>query len=365
MERKPDGYWNYDRCYEVALKCKNQSEMRATEGGAECAAARKGWIKDYYWFEHKQKPKNYWNYDTCFEVALKCKSRSEMGYKYPQAYNISRKNNWLDDYDWFEKDINPYSNGRDNVYAYFFNDNHAVYIGRTINPRNRDWSHHRNGSVYNFSIENNVEIPTIVILESGLTVYEGLEKEDYYVNKYKSEGWNIINKAKTGKESGSIGSIHQTYTYNKCLEIAKTCTSIKEFKEKNVSAYCRAWKMGWLKDYTWFIELQKPTGYWDYDTCYKCASECKNRTDFKTKYPSAYRKAIDKGWIDDYTWFESKKTRNNELTYEYCFNIAKTCKTRGELQKKYQSVYAKAMRKKWIDDYYWIPKSVFDTKKAA
>lgn len=153
------------------------------------------------------------------------------------------------------------------------------------------------------------------------------------------------------------------WNYDTCFEVALDCKSRSEMHDKYKRAYQIARKNGWLKDYTWFIELQKPTGYWDYDTCYKCASECKNRTDFKTKYPSAYRKAIDKGWIDDYTWFEYKKTRNNELTYEYCFNIAKTCKTRAELQKKYQSVYAKAMRKKWIDDYYWIPKSVFETKR--
>ena len=41
------------------------------------------------------------------------------------------------------------------------------------------------------------------IIEDGLTIKQGLEREDYYVQKFKNEGWNVLNKMKTGIVSGS------------------------------------------------------------------------------------------------------------------------------------------------------------------
>ena len=41
------------------------------------------------------------------------------------------------------------------------------------------------------------------IIEDGLTIKQGLEREDYYVRKFKEEGWNVLNKMKTGIVSGS------------------------------------------------------------------------------------------------------------------------------------------------------------------
>lgn len=51
----------------------------------------------------------------------------------------------------------------------------------------------------------------------------------------------------------------------------------------------------------------KPIGYWqNYDHCYEAAKECLYRSDFKRKYPQAYKTASKYGWIDDYDWLERK-----------------------------------------------------------
>ena len=44
---------------------------------------------------------NKWTYQKCFEVALKCKTRAELKRKYQSAYVASRKNKWLDSFNWF------------------------------------------------------------------------------------------------------------------------------------------------------------------------------------------------------------------------------------------------------------------------
>ena len=60
-----------------------------------------GWLEDYIWFDEKQKHK-FWNKETCFEEAMKYKSRSEFGKKAVRAYGLALANGWLDDYTWFK-----------------------------------------------------------------------------------------------------------------------------------------------------------------------------------------------------------------------------------------------------------------------
>ena len=45
------------------------------------------------------------------------------------------------------------------------------------------------------------------IIEDNLSVIEGQEREGYWVEYYREKGYNILNKIKTGKGSGSIGAI--------------------------------------------------------------------------------------------------------------------------------------------------------------
>lgn len=298
--------WTYEKCYEAAKQFTCRSEFAYNNNPAYKASFKKGWINDYNWFVEKQKPRGYWTYNNCYKAAKECTSKVDMYNKYPTAYERAKKNMWFDDYTWFVKDVNPYSDV-DNVYAYFFNKQHAVYIGRTINLSSRNTEHHTRGTVFNFATENNIDIPEMIVLESGFNVLVGLEKEDYYVNKYKSEGWNVINKAKTGKQSGSLGGIIHKLSYEKCYNIAKQYSNIRDFRKNSNNVYSKSHKMGWIKDYTWFEPLKKPNGYWDYNRCYEVAKDCNSRTEMKTTNSSAYNVAKDNKWLDDYTWFKAKR----------------------------------------------------------
>jgi predicted GIY-YIG superfamily endonuclease len=145
---------------------------------------------------------------------------------------------------------NPYSRDMDNVYAYFFIEQHSVYIGRTINPKQRDISHRtKNGTVSKFSKKHGVEIPKMTILETSLSLEQGQVREDYYVKNYKSEGWSVLNKAKTGKGSGSLGSLGGKLTKDKCREIANKCKNRTELERKHGGVYNKSLRLGWLDDF--------------------------------------------------------------------------------------------------------------------
>lgn len=86
------------------------------------------------------------------------------------------------------------------IYSYEFED-HSVYIGLTCNLNNRKNRHCKDGSVYEH--KKTCSIYNIIVLTDYINENEAKIKENFYVNKYKEEGWNILNKTGTG----SLGSI--------------------------------------------------------------------------------------------------------------------------------------------------------------
>lgn len=140
------------------------------------------------------------------------------------------------------------------VYCYVFEEFHAVYVGLSLKPRKRD-SQHRDGkmksSVFSFAKEKSVDVPEMKILEDGLTQLEAREKEGEHVERYRNEGWNVLNKAKCGRMCGSVGAMGRKWTYERCLEVAKGCRSKAEFKKRNASAYAACRDHGWLQKFEW------------------------------------------------------------------------------------------------------------------
>lgn len=120
-----------------------------------------------------------------------------------KAYYKSKSNRWIDDYIWLE-DIE--SNSRtQTVYVYEFPNKH-VYVGLTFSLHKRDVQHRykkKKDSVFKYSEENNVEIPEPKILETNLTRLESKEKEQYWANYYKDNGYVLINKCKCGSLGGN------------------------------------------------------------------------------------------------------------------------------------------------------------------
>lgn len=426
------GTWTYERCYELATSCTTRSEMKARSNWAYNLARKNGWLDDYTWFVYKKrkaanywnnydrckqeagkytsrrsfyekspgaasyarkngwindffgylcKPKGYWNnYERCRELALKCKTRSEFHNLNSTAAKYSLKNGWIDSFDWLADDRIFNNKKVDSVYAYEFVDSNAVYIGRTLMRRQKERDkEHRLGyailsnqrntiyrdSVLLFAIANNCDIPPMTILEKNLTLQEGRDREDYWVNIYKNNGWHIINKAKTGINCGSLGSLNRgKWTYEACKEIALTCKSLSEYKLLNGSAYAASRINNWLKDYDWFIKtsdlisasIKAKPRKWTQQACYELALTCKTSYEFQKKSSRAYIASKEFGWFEEYTWFVNgfSLITPSKWTQEACMNIAKNCKTKTEFKKTSGSAYRSALTHGWLNDYKWF-----------
>ena len=365
--------WDYDSCYQLALECKKKSDMHKKNSNAYNVARKNGWFKDYTWFLsyeeiwHKKRPNRVkWSYERCKELAKKYTTNAEFAKNYPSAYTMAKRNGWMDDFDWLKRSDNIFTLRRDNVYAYLFIEQKSVYVGRTINLQERDASHRTNNrsAVFKFATQCNVTIPDMTILESNITLTEGLEKEDYYCNKYKEDGWNLLNVAKTGLKSGSLGALGSgKWNYKKCYEEAKKYTTLRDFRKcDNPTAYEKALKNGWLKDYTWLISTIHRN--WTYDECYEEAKKYERRVDFHRGNGSAYDKAIKNGWIDDYLWFKESVTKL-KWTYEKCYEQAKKYTTLRDFIKNSGNAYNVARNKHWLKDYTWLDKKDISQKKVA
>jgi hypothetical protein len=93
-------YWTKEKCAEAANQCHAKSEFIVRFKGAYSSAMKNNWLDDIC--KHMvspQKPKGYWNdKNNCRLEANKFNLRSEFEKNSYQAYFISKKNNWLNEF---------------------------------------------------------------------------------------------------------------------------------------------------------------------------------------------------------------------------------------------------------------------------
>lgn len=218
----------------------------------------------------------------------------------------------------------------DNIYAYFFKEQKSVYVGRTININLRNDQHKtdKSSSVLRFATAHNTKVPQITILERFLTIEEGVQKEDYYCNKFAKEGWKLINKAPTGDIKTATGTHNgQKWSYEQCYEQALKYTSVIDFRIKNPRAYAASVRRNMLKDFDWMKDRRlTKKGTCTFQKIYEVAKKYKTTKDFIEKDGNYYRLASKNGWLHKFFWLDferkpfikvRKYSKDGELVKEY------------------------------------------------
>ncbi len=245
--KKPNGYWTYERCKEEAVKYKTKTGLQKGNSSAYNAALENGWLNDFD-FEEKEKPKGYWkNYEHCKEEALKYKTKSDFKRGCYRAYIVSLEQGWIDDFG-FEKGVD-----RGEVYwVYVYEDveNKAVYVGLTFRKeRHREHKTDETDTVRLYFESINKPVPEPRIKMDGLNAEDALHYEDWYKQKYAEAGWKVLNRAKTGVGSGSLGNAILKWDYEHCKEEAKKYKTKNQFKKGSQSAYQATRINGWLNEF--------------------------------------------------------------------------------------------------------------------
>ena len=307
-------YWNNkENCIVEAKKYNTITELQKHCYGCYMGLKRNDWL--YEVFPLKNKAVGYWNnLDNLIKEASKYKTKKEFRKHCKSGYNAALRNNYityLDDNLFIKEDkrFNEEKNKNHLIYVYEIKDYNTCYVGQTINLHERDMSHrrgrkHSDGRItydglYMFCKHKNINIPSPIIKEYELNAKESLIKEDDWLNFYKENGWNVLNIAKTGEFSGSIGS-NKIWTYERCKEFCKNYLYKNELRKANYQCYYVCLTNDWFDEFGILDKKIHKNGYWNNkDRCIKVARSCKDKTDFIVNHQGAYKSAVRNQWIKE------------------------------------------------------------------
>jgi len=240
------------------------------------------------------KPMGYWTKEKCHEEALKYKVKKDFKYYSPTAYVKSCEKKWINEICTHMKALGNRSSKC--IYACEFPDNH-VYVGLTYNIENRKYRHLTNNksSVYIHQNKTNLD-PVFKKLTDYINVDIAIIKEADYVEKYKNNGWVVLNKVKTG----SIGGNVIKWTKEKCQEEALKYNNKTDFINNTSTAYNKACKQKWLDDIcSHMIERKKPRGYWTKEKCREEISKYEHMINFILNGSTAYNICLKNKWVGE------------------------------------------------------------------
>lgn len=241
------------------------------------------------------KPNNYWTLNRCKDEALKYETIGNWRKFSGGSYMASYRNGWIEE---CVDHMKPIGNKfKRLVYAFEFSDN-FVYIGLTYNIQKRKRQHfssHNKSSVYDHFIKTKID-PKLILLTEYIDINSAKINEKMFVKNYKNDGWNILNKIKTG----GIGGNSIKYSKEICLEDAKKYNTRTDWRKFSNSCYVTSSHNKWLSDCTKHMRrLKKPNRQWSKIECIEDAKKYKNRTEWSKSSRGPYTKACKMGWLSE------------------------------------------------------------------
>jgi hypothetical protein len=303
--RKPDGYYTFEKCWEIALTCNSKKEFENKNCYAYDKCRFQGWIEIVsLHMDSRRFPNKYWTKEKCADSAKDCKTKSEFKKKDPKAYSAAVDNKWIKDIcQHMELIGHRYSRA---IYAFEFADK-SVYVGLTHNYEERYHYHLTQGYVS----EKIDRFNAVFVQFNVFYIPEKAAKmEGRKIQEYKNKGWTVLNKAK----AGSIGAKEKIWNKHSISKEAKKYKTRKDFYTNNNSAYTLASKNGWLQDVCSHMKGGRHGfGYWTKEKCLEVAKHCKTLSEFNQKYRTASNKSVLKGWYKEVTkHFVSKRKKRHK-----------------------------------------------------
>ena len=237
-------FWNNDNLKIEAKKFKTIGEFQLKRGSAYNAARRFNIINDLFenhensGYTYKQKKSGYWTLENLQEEANKYSSRQSFREK-SCVYGIAKNKKTLDilfknhqNHGYSEKESWKENNYL--IYVYEIKETNVAYVGLTTNIIRRDREHLFNDDdkLYLYCKSMNLPCPKHKTLEKELTSSEAKIKEEFWINFYKNNNWNLINTCK----AGSLGKIRIFWTKKKLQEEANKYKTRTEFAKNSSSA---------------------------------------------------------------------------------------------------------------------------------
>jgi len=342
--KKPNGYWNKERCLNDALKYDRRVDWQKKSSSAYGSANKNGWLNSCTsHMSEIRKPNGYWNKENCIDESKKYKTITEWSKKSSISYKIARENKWLNECIHFVRIGSKYKRL---IYVFEFPDK-SVYVGLTYNSQKRKLEHlnDKKSPVYIYSKNTNL-VPIFKEITNYIESDIASKQEEEILNDYKKMEWNILNIAKTG----GLGGNSKKWTMESCEIAALKCRSRNEFQKKYGGAYKVARQNNWLDIcYQHMNHKQKMWNYWTLNRCKEDALNYKSRSEWRKNSGSAYNAAMKNKW-DKKCCEHMINLLKPDWSKENCIIDAKLYNSKSEWQRNSGSAYNAAYRNKWMYD---------------
>lgn len=411
-QRHNSGYWTLEKVIEESKQFKTKGDFKKCSSTAYKIACQKGIISTMYWLKedrHKEQgPRKTHKYTIDVIAGIieqyNCSTSTDLRKVNEYAYKVAKTNNWLMELGliskkhengyWTEKRVwsiaKKYSNKNEfcknepvaykwasyygilnrmfwmksptyeerrekhdsEVYAFIDEENKTVYVGLTIDTKNRIRSHkyQKNSAVKRYF--GNI-FPKPVVLKTQLTIDESAYWEDYYKNMYLGEGYNVLNIAPTGMSVGSIGGISKWSSKESVFEESRKYNSRSEFKRKAGGAYNHALSNGWLDEMIW-LQTPRKIIKWTREKVFEESHKYQYKGEFCNGSPFAYKVAQDNGWLGEMTWIKEKRKPSNYWTKTRVFEESHKYNNKKEFEEKAKTAYILALKNKWLKEMIWL-----------
>ena len=176
-----------------------------------------------------------------------------------------------------------------------------------------------------------------------------------------------IATSKNRKRKGNMKRIKETkgpyrrYTREACEQLARKYTTLKEFREKDKPAMMKAWREGWLEDYTWLSRSHLPRNSWTERSCRAEAKKYKTLAEFRKACLPAYATAQKNGWLKGYNWLSRLHVK--AFTLKECTRIALKYDALSEFRRENWTAYSASYRNGWLKNFAWLDKYQHRKKK--
>lgn len=303
--------WTKSEVIKEAKKYKTPTEFFTKAAGAYDAALRYKMNNEetFPWLYIHKRPQGWWNVkEHVINESKKYKTWDEFFWKSPAAYNaVKKKHKCEDEMTWLE---------RAQVPAYYWqNEDHVIEESKKYKTRTE--FHKGSHAAYDYAYKNNL-----------------WNKMPWIKMKMKEKGF---------------------WTKDRVFEEGKKFTTKVQFKKESYTAYTKAVKYHWIDEMTWFVSEIRPRGYWQEKTNVIAeGKKYQSRVDFRWGNPSAYRSAMDNGWIEEMTWLVRPANYNLKWTREVVFEEAKKYTSRGGFKKGASTAYQVARENGWLDLMNWL-----------
>jgi predicted GIY-YIG superfamily endonuclease len=289
--------WTKELLTQEALKHNTLTDFKQKSKGAHSAAKKIGIDFFNLITSHMPQPKR-WTYEELKNEALKYTTKSDFRKNNRNAYQVSKERKILNDIcTHMEKIGSKYSRI---IYTYEFSDN-SVYVGLTYKPSQRHSDHmsKKNSAVFLY-MEKTGLVPIKKIMTDFLNKDDASEMETEILNKYRNEGWKILNRTKTG----GLGGFTRRWTPENIEKEALKYDTLTEFYKNSRAVTVAAKKIG--EDfYKKIISHMKRTTVWTEELLREESQNYKTRTHFARGSTSAYYTSKKRGLLDKF--FPRKK----------------------------------------------------------